>query len=128
MGILNTATKESIPKAASITVMTMTTVAISTYLSKVCIYAFMVAFASPDDEEQERSLLKESWSALLKTSYPFLSFCIGAIIGAALMHYLQFFSLLVPAGILLILVIDILAMRRLSELSYLLTNIEMQSK
>ena len=123
MGILNTATKEIIPNAASITVMTMTTVTISTHLSKVCIYASMVAWERDEASEEERSKLKESWAALIKAASPLFYFCIGAIVGAAAMHYLAFFSLLLPAGLLLLIIIDILA-REHSQYEHSIQEVE----
>eukprot|EP01033_Poteriospumella_lacustris_P006454 gene6454-4644_t len=114
--------KDSFPNCPSTTVITMLLVTFSAqgahgwnYLLAVNGWHELIPADEEKSEKQKQALLEkhvENTQKFISTTRQLVSFLLGGVIGAAIMENATFWSLFVPIGILLLMVIDVELARR----------------
>lgn len=119
--------KDSFPNCPSTTVITMLLVTFSSqgahgwnYLLAVNGWHELIPADEEKSEKQKQALLEkhvENTQKFISTTRQLVSFLLGGVIGAAIMENATFWSLFVPIGILLLIVIDVEVARRRDALA-----------
>lgn len=114
--------KDSFPNCPSTTVITMLLVTFSSqgaqgwnYLLAVNGWHELIPADEEKSEKQKQALLEkhvENTQKFISTTRQLVSFLLGGVIGAAIMENATFWSLFVPIGILILMVVDVELARR----------------